>query len=192
MGVMVDKVLEPRLDDGACPHLAVLLHTASELPDVLASFYALGAKRGGWLVHRAVQGQGQSDREMLGRTGLDVSGLENEQRLVIAEFDPAEPPQDSTDPWARALEDALGRGFTGLWYSRFAVGPDRQQFASVLEFERAWESAFSGRPVVTLCPYIVGELDGRSTLERLSALTEMHAGVLVPDPDAGFRVVESA
>jgi hypothetical protein len=186
---MVDAALEPRLEGGACPHMAVLLHAPSELPNVLASFYALGAKRGGWLVHRSVQGESDSDRAMLAQAGLDVAVIEDAQSLVIAEFDPAEPPENSTGPWARGLENALERGFTGLWYSRFAVGPDRQQFASVLEFERAWESAFSGRPVVTLCPYIVGELDGPATLQRLAALSEMHSGVLIPGPDAGYRVV---
>jgi hypothetical protein len=40
--------VEPRLDGGSCPHMAVVLRSGRELPAVLASFYALGARRGGW------------------------------------------------------------------------------------------------------------------------------------------------
>src|SRR4051794_22835971 len=41
---VLDDALEPELEDGGCPHVAVLLRTREELPSVQASFYALGAK----------------------------------------------------------------------------------------------------------------------------------------------------
>ena len=41
---------------GACPHVAMLLSTAEEVAPTLASFYALGAKRNGWLFHRSLAG----------------------------------------------------------------------------------------------------------------------------------------
>ena len=47
--------LDPALDGGACPHVAVLLRSEEEFAPVVASFYSLGAKRGGWLVHRSVE-----------------------------------------------------------------------------------------------------------------------------------------
>ena len=55
--------LNPALDGGACPHVAVLLRSEEEFAPVLASFYSLGARRGGWLVHRSVEPA--RDREAL-------------------------------------------------------------------------------------------------------------------------------
>ena len=187
IGPVLDVALEPLVERGFCPHLAALLKTPDQLPSVLASFYALGARRGGWMVHRSVAGEADADRRALSGAGLDPAALEAAGQLVIAEFDPAEPPERSTEPWERGLEEALARGHTGLWYSRFAVGPDDEQYAGVLPFERAWEAAFHGRPVITLCPYIVGGLAAGPALERFITLADIHDGVLVPSGD-GFAL----
>ncbi len=189
--VMLDEVLTPSLQGSSCPHLAVLLRTSHELYPVLASFYALGAKRGGWLAHRSIRGEADDDREQLAGCGLDARQLEAEERMSVVEFDPEEAPDQSTAPWERALDEALERGHKALWYSRFAVGPDEETFAAVLPFERAWEQRFKGRPVVTLCPYIVGELDGAATLDRLADVSALHEGVLVSGRD-GFRLLGEA
>ena len=77
------------------------------------------------------------------------------------------------------MERALGRGLSGLWYARFAIGPDEGVYARVVEFERAWESSFHERPAVTLCPYVVGELSGGAAMERLASVAEHHDAVLV-------------
>jgi DcmR-like sensory protein len=180
IGPVLADVLAPVVEKGACPHVAALLKSPDELPSVLASFYALGARRDGWLVHRSIAGEADADRRALGEAGLDAAGLEASGQLVIAEFDPNEPPERSTDPWEQGLEEALRAGRSGLWYSRFAVGPDAEQFAAVLPFERAWERAFHGRPVVTLCPYLVGALAAGPALERFITLADIHDGVLVP------------
>jgi hypothetical protein len=175
----IDLPLSGPLDSGLCPHLAILLRTRAELFPVLASFYALGAKRGGLLVHRSLPTEAATDRDNLGRAGLAVEELEGSGRLAIVEFDPAEPPESSPVPWEDRLSVALSEGLTGLWYSRFAIGPDDDEFRLVMPFEQAWDRAFAGRPVVTLCPYLVGELDGPTTLERLTGVAAVHDGVLV-------------
>lgn len=185
---MPDSDLARHLERGSCPHLAVLLRSPDALPQVLASFYALGAKRGGWLAHRAVSGEAQRDRDRLVGAGLDVAELEAGDQLVVVEFDPDEPPEESTAPWERALEDALEHGFSALWYSRFAVGPAAEQYAGVRAFERAWEDAFHDRPVVTLCPYVVGQLDGGDAMDRLNQVSDLHEGVLVPSGAGGFQL----
>lgn len=189
---MLEGALTQSLDGGACPHLAVLLRSESELYPVLASFYALGAKRDGWLAHRAVQGEADLDRERLSGAGLDVAGLEANGRLAIVEFDPGEDPKTSPEPWAKALREALERGRSGLWYSRFAVGPDAEQYAGVVAFELAWERAFHDQPVVTLCPYVVGELGGGDALDRLRGVSEFHDGVLVPAGDHALKLFNPA
>jgi hypothetical protein len=188
---MLEPVLASSLEGGSCPHLAVLLKREDDLHPVLASFYALGAKRDGWLAHRSVQGEAERDRERLAGAGLDVEALEAEERLAVVEFDPAENPAVSPEPWRRALDKALDRGLTGLWYSRFAVGPDDGQFAGVAAFERAWDEAFRDRPVVTLCPYVVGELSASGALDRLDGVASFHEGVLVPSGEGGFRLLST-
>lgn len=187
---MLERVLAPPLEAGSCPHLAVLLKREDDLYPVLASFYALGAKRDGWLAHRSVRGEAGRDRERLAGAGLDVDVLESDERLAVVEFDPDEDPAASPEPWRRALDEALARGLTGLWYSRFAVGPDDEQFEGVGAFERAWDEAFRDRPVVTLCPYVVGELSGPAALDRLDGVSGFHDGVLVPGGAGGdFRLL---
>jgi hypothetical protein len=176
---MSEILLEPHVEVGACPHLAVLLRSEDKLASVLASFYALGARRGGWLVHRVLDGEAEGERERLAGAGLDVAALEAAGRFLIAEFDGAEAPEDSTQRWERALDEALSDGYSGLWYSRFPVGRDPERYARVLLFEQAWDACFRHRPVVTLCPYIVGELTVGDALDRLTRVAELHRGVLV-------------
>jgi len=96
---MLASALRLSLDGESCPHVAVLLRTEDELVPVLASFYALGVRRNGWLVHRSVAGEEDADRERLAAAGLDVRGLEAAGRLDIVGFDPQEPPERSTERW---------------------------------------------------------------------------------------------
>lgn len=184
-GAPLDRSLE------ACPHLAVLLHSEDELPGVLASFYALGAKRNGWLVHRARRDEIGADREALAGAGLDVDGLEREDRLIFCGFDPEADPEAIGAEMAADLEAALARGLTALWYARFAVGPEVAPYRRFLAFERSWDARFRGGPVVTLCPYVVGPLDAGETLARLGTVAGLHDGVLVPG-EGGHELIASA
>ncbi len=176
---MVEDAMVPVLEEGVCPHLAVLLRSADELPPVLASFYALGAKRGGWLVHRALPGRAAAERAALAAAGLDVGGLESEGRLIVHDLDPAQSPADYGRSWEPAFRRALDSGFSAMWYSRFAVGSAIASFEEVLVYDREWEAWFRGREVVTLCPFIVGHLSATTTLDQLAGLAEFHDGVLV-------------
>jgi hypothetical protein len=189
---MADDTLTATLERGSCPHMAVLLRDEDELPAVLASFYALGAKRGALCVHRAWIGERETARERFAAVGLDVDGLEAAGVLEVVEFDPDESPEASAAHWRERLDAALSEGFTALWYARFAAGADEELYRSVDAYERAWEEAFHGLPVVTLCPYVVGALHAVSALSRLAEVTEMHDGVLVPAASGGFALVERA
>jgi hypothetical protein len=159
---------------------------------VLASFYALGAKRRGFLVHRSAEGGSDDHREQLTAAGLDVEGLEASEQFVIAEFDPDEPPETSPQRWQEVLDRSRSSGYSALWYSRFAVGPDDEEYNKVLPFERAWGECFAGQPVVTLCPYIVGALDGAQTLDRMSEVSQLHEGVLLAGDDGVTMLRSSA
>jgi MEDS: MEthanogen/methylotroph, DcmR Sensory domain len=175
----------PRVGRNACPHMAVVLRSAGELPAVLVSFYALGASRKGWVVHHALPGQRDRDRERLSTRGLDVSGLEADGTLVVYEFDARESPEQAAERFEPLLAGALERGRSALWYSRFPIGPGAHDFAAATGYDRAWDARFRGRPVVTLCPYV---LAGDETDERIAHLGGWHDAVL----DARGRVIRSA
>ena len=159
--------LDQHLDAEACPHLAVFLRSADELPGVLVSFYSLGLRRGGWLAHRALPGEGDSEREMLTEAGLDVAALEAEGRMVVVEMDFSAPAEGSAEPWREALDAALERGCTGLWYGRSPV--PAEHLDGMLAHEREWHRFSREVPVVTICPFIAGDED---------AAAEMHTAVL--------------
>jgi hypothetical protein len=188
---VIERVLTSELDRGECPHMAVLLRSNDELPHVLASFYNLGAKRGGLIVHRGRLGELDRERRELTGSGLDVAGLEADRRLILAELNPgAETPEQYPVRWLKELDEALGRGLTGLWYARHAIGPEQEWYERVAPFEQAWDRAFEGRPVVQLCPFLVGDLDSAAAMDRLTRAAAMHHdGVLVPDGTDEFRLL---
>jgi hypothetical protein len=159
--------LAEHLEAEACPHLAVFLRSADELPGVLASFYSLGLRRGGWLAHRSLPGEGDRDRAMLTEAGLDVAGLEEDGRMVVVEMDFDAPVEGSAEPWREALDAALERGCTGLWYGRAPVPAEHVD--GMLAVEREWHRFSRDRPVVTICPFIAGD-------EHAAA--EMHTAVV--------------
>ena len=181
--------LAEQLEAEACPHLAVLLRSVDELPAVLASFYSLGVRRGGWLAHRALPGNADHERRMLSDAGLDVAALEASERMVFVELDFDVPAERSTDRWRSALDDALARGHTGLWYARFPVNPGDAGYDAVLGYEREWHRTFRDRPVVTICPFIVGGLARSEMRDVLADVSQSHTGVLIADDDDGYRRV---
>jgi len=176
---MPDKEVGAAFESGACSHLAVVLRSEAEFAPVVASFYSLGAKRGAWLAHRAVRVD--DDRKALNDAGLDVDGLESEGRLVVEALDLDEPPDALPGRLEAGLNAALDRGLTGLWSSHTPVGPGPDSFELATAIEGAWEERFRGRPVVTLCPYVIEGLDGAGAVDRFAEVSELHEeGVLVP------------
>jgi hypothetical protein len=185
---LLEDVAHVRLDRGLADHeplgdLAVAEAIGHQREHLT---HGLGAKRNGWLAHRALPGEADLDRERLTRAGLPVTDLEDEERLAVMEIDPERPADRSTQDLEAALDRALEHGFSAAWYSRFAVGPDERAHSSFRPFEDAWDRAFSGRPVVTLCPFVIGELDARAALERMDWLAPMHDSVLLPQRGGGY------
>jgi hypothetical protein len=152
--------LESAIDAGACPHLAMLLQRPEDVWPTLASFYALGAKRNGWLFHRALARSADEDRRALTAAGLDVAALEAEGRMVVAEMQLPVSIEDYVRGWEPQLEAALARGYDAAWWARSPIGPDPGIIERSVAYDRAWDEHFAGRPCVTLCLFIVGDLDG--------------------------------
>ena len=180
------EAVEPRVDGGSCPHMAVVLRSGRELPAVLVSFYALGARRGGWVVHHALPGAVRPRPRAPDRPAAWTSATSRRAgSLVLFEFDPAEAPDAAAERFEPLLADALARGHSALWYSRFPIGPGAVDFANATAYDRAWDARFRGRPVVTLCPYV---LAGDEAGERIAHLDGWHDAVL----DADGRVIARA
>lgn len=152
--------LESAIDTGACPHLAMLLQRPEDVWPTLASFYALGAKRNGWLFHRALARSADEDRRALTGAGLDVAGLEASGRMVVTEVHLPVTVEEYVHGWEPQLEAALARGFDAAWWARSPIGPDPGIIERSVEYDRAWDEHFAGRPCVSLCLFIVGDLNG--------------------------------
>ena len=166
-------------DTSACPHMAILLESFSDVIPALASFYALGARRNGWLFHRALPGQAADDRAGLAGAGLDVEGLEADDRFEISELPLTDPPETWAEPYVPLVERQLERGFDAVWWSRFPVGPDDELFRRALEYDRYWDLAFSRSNAVSLCVYVVGGLPAAERDRRVSELRAVHDETLV-------------
>jgi hypothetical protein len=136
-------------------------------------------------VHHALPGACDRDRQRLTAGGLDVGSLEAAGSLVLFEFDPAESPEAAAERFEPLLADALSRGHSALWYSRFPIGPGAVDFNGATAYDRAWDARFRGRAVVTLCPYVLADADAE---ERIVHLAGWHDAVI----DADGRVRRSA
>jgi hypothetical protein len=179
----LERPLAGTFDGGACPHMAILLDSFGDVPSALASFYALGVRREGWLIHRALPGQGEADRQALTAAGLPVADLEAAGRFEMCELPVSDPPETWAEPWVPVVQRQIEAGFDAVWWSRFPVGPDDGLYELALRYDRYWEAAFHGRRAVSLCVYIVGGLDGATRAERVSDLREIHDRTLVVPAD---------
>jgi hypothetical protein len=179
----LEQPLAGALEEGACPHMAILLDSFGDVPAALASFYALGLRRNGWLFHRALPGEGDADREALTAAGLPVSSLEAEGRFEMCELPIDDPPETWAEPWIPVVERRIAEGHEAVWWSRFPVGPDDSLYELALRYDQYWEAAFHGRRAVSLCVYIVGGLDGEAKASRVSDLREIHDRTIVVPAD---------
>ena len=147
--------LAEHLEDEACPHLAVFLRSMEELPGVLVTFYALGLRRGGWLAHRALPGDKDRERTMLTRRGSTSPSWRPTDRMVVVEMDYDAPAEGSAEPWREALDAALERGCTGLWYARSPVPP--RHLDGMLAVERGVAPDVARPAGGNICPFIAGD-----------------------------------
>ena len=148
-----------------------------EVPTALASFYALGAKRNGWLYHRALAGRAERDRAALIAAGLDVAALEAEGRMAFSEMDPHIGVEEYVHSWDAEMDAALARGYDAVWCARFPVGPDAGAIDRSLEYDAEWEAHAHDRRYVSLCIYVVGDLERD---RRVAQLAPIHDAVIDP------------
>ena len=70
--------------------------------------------------------------------------------------------------------------------------PDERQYDGVVAFEVAWHHAFKNKPVVTLCPYLVGGLSGSGAIERMQDVSKFHDALLIPNRDDDYTLFQAA
>ena len=183
MELDLEPSLAPAVEAGRCPHLAMLLASYEQVAPALASFYALGAKRNGWMFHRSLPGRAAEDRGALSAAGLDVGELEAGGRMSVDELPLDLLPRAWARPWLRVLDERLSEGFDAAWWSPFPIGPEPVPFEHALAYDRVWEASFHGRPAVTLCLYVVGSVEESIGDGRFASLAAVHDALLVPEDD---------
>lgn len=185
----LERPLADTFAGATCPHMSILLESVADVAPALASFYALGLRRNGWLFHRSLPGGADADRAALEAAGLGVSELEREGRFELCELPVSDPPERWAQPWIPTVERALERGFDAVWWSRFPIGPDDRLFELAYVYDRYWEACFHGRSAVSLCVYVVGGLPRPEREARALELQRIHDATLVLEPERPLAVL---
>jgi MEDS: MEthanogen/methylotroph, DcmR Sensory domain len=139
-------------------------------------------RRNGFVVHRSLPGQADAERAALKAAGLDLGTLEDSGRFVVDETAITEPPETWAQAWTATVDEALERGFDAVWWTGYPIAPDYQGYRMALEYDRAWEACFAGRPSVSLCLYVVEGLDEEERRARMDDLAPIHEALLVSEP----------
>jgi DNA-binding CsgD family transcriptional regulator len=186
----VESALDQILAVRSCPHLAMLLRSDQEVHAAQASFYALGLRRNGWILHRSVPGRLEADRAGLRAAGLDVDALVRGGRMAIDETPIRERPEDWAHRWAAVAEAALVRGYDAVWWTGPPIPPSADAHNVAVAYDRAWEACIHGRPAVSMCLYIFDGLDEEERRARTEQLGAIHDALLMSGP-RGVSVLET-
>jgi len=151
----------------------MILSRTDEVWPVLANFYALGAKRNGWLLHRTLDAA--ADRAALTAAGLDVAALEAAGRMAFDVIALDISVEDYVHAWEPRMEAALARGFEAAWWARFPIGPDAGILDRSVPYEAAWDAHFHDKPCVSLCVFVVGDVERD---RRMAEIAVTHDSVL--------------
>jgi DNA-binding CsgD family transcriptional regulator len=176
------------LSGRSCAHLAILLRSLDEVPAAQASFYAVGIRRNGWVLHHTLPGRADEERAALTAAGLDVERLEAEGRMLVEEWAVSEPPESWAQRFVAVAQKALARGFDAVWWTGYPVGPEDELYKTLVEYDRAWEACIHGRPSVSMCLYVAEGLPDPERERRQAQLGAFHDALLVPG-EQGIRVV---
>jgi DNA-binding CsgD family transcriptional regulator len=176
------------LSGRSCAHLAILLRSLDEVPAAQASFYAVGIRRNGWVLHHTLPGRADEERAALTAAGLDVERLEREGRLLVEEWAVTEPPESWAQRFVAVAQKALARGFDAVWWTGYPVGPEDELYKTLVAYDRAWEACIHGRPSVSMCLYVAEGLPAPERERRQAQLGAFHDALLVPGAQ-GIRVV---
>jgi hypothetical protein len=87
--------------------------------------------------------------------------------MVFEEVDLGISVDDYVHGWEREMEAALARGFAAAWWARFPIGPELIDRS--VAYDAAWDAHFHDRPCVSLCLFIVGDVDRDRRAAQIAA-----------------------
>jgi DNA-binding CsgD family transcriptional regulator len=185
----VEQALIDVLGVRTCPHLAVLLPSSKDVYAAQASFYGLGVRRNGWILHRAIPGRLEQDRAGMRAEGLDVDRLVREGRMVFEETPIDEPPESWAQRWLAIADAALTRGFDAVWWTGPPIPCSGDAYDIGVAYDRAWQRCIQGHPAVSLCLYLTEGLSESERRARSEELAAFHDALLMSGP-RGVTVLE--
>ena len=97
-------------------------------------------------------------------------------------------PDSGSTSGRRSSRRRSTRGFDAAWWARFPIGPDEEIIARSVAYDRAWDERFHGRPCVSLCLFIVGDLEAPAEQSHVDRLAQTHDAVLVPEASGAALV----
>jgi DNA-binding CsgD family transcriptional regulator len=180
--------LHEALSGRSCAHLACLLRSTDEVPAAQASFYAVGVRRNGWVLHLALPGRVEEDRAALTAAGLDVADLEAKGQMRVEEWQVEQPPDMWAQRYVAVAQRAIAGGFDAVWWTGYPAGADDDVYRTIVEYDKAWESVIHGRPSVSMCLYVAEGLPAPERQAREAQLGAFHDALLVP-AEQGVRLV---
>jgi len=185
----VEQALLDVLGVRTCPHLAVLLPSAKDVYAAQASFYGLGIRRNGWILHRSIPGRLEQDRAGMQAEGLDVDRLVREGRMVLEETPIDEPPESWAQRWLAIADAVLARGFDAVWWPGPPIPCGGDVYDIGVAYDRAWQRCIQGHPAVSLCLYLTEGLSESERRARSEELAAFHDALLMRGPQ-GVTVLE--
>ena len=83
---------------------------------------------------------------------------------------------DYVHAWEPQLDAALARGFDAAWWARFPIGPDAEILDRSVASDAAWDAHFHDTPCVSLCLFIVGDVDRDLRTAQIAATHDRVTG----------------
>ena len=97
--------------------------------------------------------------------------------MVFSEISTGISVEDYVHAWEPEFEAALEHGYEAAWWARFPIGPDAEIIDRSVAYDAAWDAHFHGKPCVSLCLFIVGDVERD---HRTAQIAATHDAVLSP------------
>jgi len=105
----------------------------------------------------------------------DAKDAGRDRFTVLDDSTSVQPRSGARMEWKARIEAALENGYDAVWWARFPIGPEWDLIARSAEYEEAWDAHFHEKPCVSLCLFIVGDLERERVVPLLA---ETHDSVL--------------
>jgi DNA-binding CsgD family transcriptional regulator len=77
-----------------------------------------------------------------------------------------------------------------VWWTGPPIAPGDEVYRMAIEYDRAWETSIHGHPAVSLCLYVMEDLDEDERRQRAEELGSFHDALLMSGPN-GVSVLDT-